>query len=237
MNNFLFLGFLFLGSLFLGGLLLLADDALTHEADGGEVLLEELVGGLLGLGLGDLAGGGGGSLDGGGVSGGLAEARAVLLDGLLLLGGGVTLSGLLGGDGEEDELGEVGLEALGVEVEGLLGDVLAASIDGDTDGGDEAGSGAGGLDLGDGEAGTEALAHVVADGGAGNGGLELLQGAGEDLLGLLEAEAAARFGLLGLGEEGLVVTLLGRTGGPVLTLVDLGDGAVTLDHFAETKSE
>jgi hypothetical protein len=226
----LFLGFLFLGSLFLSGLLLLADDALTHEADGGEVLLEELVGGLLSLGLGDLAGGGSSGADGGGVGGGLAEARAVLLDGLLLFGGGVSLGRGLLGDGEDDELGEVGLEALGVEVEGLLGDVLAASIDGDADGGDVAGSGAGGLDLGGGEAAAEALAHVVADGGAGDGRLELLQGAGEDLLGLLEAETAAGLGLLGLGEEGLVVTLLGRAGGPVLTLVDLRDRVVTLDH-------
>lgn len=221
---FLFLGLLFSFSLSLSFLLLLADHAFTQEAGGGHVLLEELVGlRLLDVSLGDLAGGGGG-LDG-------DDLRvAGLLGGLLLFGGGVTLSGLLA-DGEEDELGEVRLEAVGVGLQGLLGDVLTAGVDGDTDGGGVAGGDAGGADLFDGEAAAEAVAHVVADGGAGDGGLEVSQGAGEDLLGLLEAEAAAGLGLLGLVKEGLVVTLLRGAGGPVLALMDLRDGVVTLSHF------
>lgn len=56
-------------------------------------------------------------------------------DGLELVLGGVALLGLVALLGEEDQALLVGLEALDVCGQGLLGDVLAASIDGDTDGG------------------------------------------------------------------------------------------------------
>lgn len=56
-------------------------------------------------------------------------------DGLELVLGGVALLGLVALLGEEDQALLVGLEALDVGGQGLLGDVLAASIDGDTDGG------------------------------------------------------------------------------------------------------
>jgi len=222
-KNILFLGLLFSFSLSLSFLLLLADDTFTQEASGGHVLLEELVGlRLFDVSLGDLAGRGG-SLDDDntGVLG--------LLGGLLFFSGGITLSGLLA-DGEEDELGEVRLEAFGVGLQGFFGDVLTAAVNGDTDGGGVAGGDTGGADFFNGEATAEALAHVVADGGAGDGGLEVSQGAGEGLLGLLEAETAAGFGLLGLVEEGLVVTLLRGTGGPVLALMNLRDSVVALSH-------
>lgn len=58
-----------------------------------------------------------------------------LLGGLDLLGAGVTLLGGLGLAGEEDKALTVSLEALDVGGETLLGKVLAAGVDGDTDGG------------------------------------------------------------------------------------------------------
>ena len=66
-------------------------------------------------------------------SGGLGDG--VLSNGLDVLLGGVTLLGLVALLGEEDQAAGVGLEALDVGGEGLLRDVLAAGIDGDTDGG------------------------------------------------------------------------------------------------------
>lgn len=56
------------------------------------------------------------------------------LGGLDVLGGGVTLLGLAVAAGEEDEALPVLLEALDVGLEALLGEVLAARVDGDTDG-------------------------------------------------------------------------------------------------------
>lgn len=56
-------------------------------------------------------------------------------DGLELVVGGVALLGLVALLGEEDQALLVGLEALDVGGQGLLGDVLAAGVDGDTDGG------------------------------------------------------------------------------------------------------
>lgn len=55
-------------------------------------------------------------------------------DGLELVLGGVALLRLVALLGEEDQALLVGLEALDVGGQGLLGDVLATSIDGDTDG-------------------------------------------------------------------------------------------------------
>ena len=60
---------------------------------------------------------------------------------------------------------------------------------------------------------------------------ELPQRAWERCLGLLDAEAAASLGLLGLSEPRLDVTLLGAAGVEVLALVDFGDSVVALGHF------
>jgi hypothetical protein len=56
------------------------------------------------------------------------------LGGLDVLGGGVTLLGLAVAAGEEDEALPVLLEALDVGLEALLGEVLTARVDRDTDG-------------------------------------------------------------------------------------------------------
>ena len=59
------------------------------------------------------------------------------LGSLDVLGGGVTLLGLAVAAGEEDEALPVFLEALDVGLEALLGEVLAAGVDRDTDGASE----------------------------------------------------------------------------------------------------
>ena len=59
---------------------------------------------------------------------------ASLLGSLDLLSASVTLLGCLGLAWEQNEAGSEGLEALDVGLEGLLGKVLAARVDGDTDG-------------------------------------------------------------------------------------------------------
>jgi len=205
-------------------LLLGALDAVTEEASSRVVLLEEGIGVGLGLLNGDLAGG---LLS---LAGKLAVDVDVLDGSLLLSLAGLTSGNLLVVDGEEDELGDVGLEALNVGVQGLLGDVLAASINADTDGGGVAGLEASSGELLSGETSTEALLHVVANGGASNNGAELTEGAGEDLLGLLETKATTALLLLGLSKVDLKVTLLGRAGVVVLALVHVGDSVVTLRH-------
>lgn len=60
---------------------------------------------------------------------------ADLLGRLHLLDGGLALLDRLGLAGEDDEAGAVGLEALHVGFEGFFGEVLAAGVDGDADGG------------------------------------------------------------------------------------------------------
>lgn len=57
-----------------------------------------------------------------------------LLGSLNVLGGSITALGLAVAAGEEDEALLVLLEALDVGLEALLGEVLAAGVDGDTDG-------------------------------------------------------------------------------------------------------
>lgn len=75
-------------------------------------------------------------LDGGvGVDNGERGAGGGLDSGLEVLLGGVTLLGLVALLGEQDQAGSVGLEALNVDGERLLGQVLATSIDGNADGG------------------------------------------------------------------------------------------------------
>lgn len=97
---------------------------------GGELgLLDGLDGGV---GVDDGEGGGG---VGGGAGGGLE-----------LLLGGVALLGLVALLGEQDQALLVGLEALDVGGQGLLGDVLAAGVDGDADGGGVLAGDASGLD-------------------------------------------------------------------------------------------
>ena len=66
------------------------------------------------------------------------------LGGLLVLGG-IGLLGLVGLAGENDEAGLVLLQALDVGSKGLLGEVVAAGIDGDTDGASVELGNAGGL--------------------------------------------------------------------------------------------
>lgn len=121
------LGLLLLG-LGLGALLALADKAglragVTESAVG--VLGGGVVGELAGLD-GDLV------VDGEGLVGELDVLT--LLGSLDLLSGGLTLLGGLGVAGEEDEALLVSLQALDVGLKGLLAQVLAAGVDGDTDG-------------------------------------------------------------------------------------------------------
>lgn len=134
---------LFLGSLGLGLVphTLLPD---THQAGVGPRLAEGLVGAALDVlgerALGDLAEAG---------SDGLRDAERAAdalcgLAGLLVLGG-VGLLGLVGLAGENDKAGLILLQALDVGGEALLGEVLAAGIDRDADGGSVELGNAGGL--------------------------------------------------------------------------------------------
>ena len=123
---------LFLGAL---GLRLVADTLLpgTLQAGVGPRLAEGLVGTTLDvlgeLALGDLGEGSGNRL-------GDAEGGADALCGLggLLVLGGIGLGDLVGLAGEDNQASLVLLKALDVDGEALLGEVLAAGIDGDTDG-------------------------------------------------------------------------------------------------------
>lgn len=126
-----------LGALLAGTLVALVGTLVAQLAvgttldGGGEVgLLDGLDGGV---GVDD---GEGGGVVGNGVG-----------DGLELVLGGVALLGLVALLGEEDQALLVGLEALDVGGQGLLGDVLAASIDGDTDGRGVLAGDASGLDI------------------------------------------------------------------------------------------
>lgn len=94
--------------------------------------------------------------DGAGEGDGLA-----LLGGLDVLSGGVTALGLAVTAGEEDKLLPVLLEALDVGLEALLGEVLAAGVDRDTDGGCELAGDASSLQLSERETTTGAHAAVV----------------------------------------------------------------------------
>ena len=124
---------LFLGLLLLGLLLgtLLPDTDVTGIGSGlAEGLVRTTLDVLGEVVLGDLGEAGGDrSLD--------TESGGNGLDGLggVLVLGGVGLLGLVGLAGEEDEAVLVGLQALDIGGEALLGEVLAAGINGDTDGG------------------------------------------------------------------------------------------------------
>lgn len=93
------------------------------------------------LGLLDLGNGRG---DGGNGEGGTGREDGVL-NGLEVLLGGVGLLGLVRLLGEENEAGGVGLQALYVGSERLLGEVLAAGVDRDADGRGVLAGDAGGL--------------------------------------------------------------------------------------------
>lgn len=79
-------------------------------------------------------------------SGGAADDLLGVLGGLDVLGGCVTLLGLAVATGEEDEALPVLLEALDVGLEALLGKVLAAGVDRDTDGAGELAGDTGGCE-------------------------------------------------------------------------------------------
>lgn len=92
-------------------------DVGTTLDGGGDVALLDLLDGEVG----------GGDGEGGGDVGGLVDLGDVGL--------GVTLLGGVGLAGEQDQALLVGLEAGDVDGQGLLGEVLAAEVDGDADGG------------------------------------------------------------------------------------------------------
>ena len=128
-------GSLFLLGLGLVSLVLGTLGADTDETGLGAGVAELAVGVLLGLVVGDLA-----LLEGGDVLDGQDVAADNLvgrLGGLDVLGGGVTLLGLAVAAGEQDEALPVLLEAGDVGLEALLGEVLAAGVDRDTDGAGE----------------------------------------------------------------------------------------------------
>jgi len=83
-----------------------------------------------------------------------------------LLLGGVSLLGLLGVQGEEDELALVLLQALGVQLKGLNRVVPASEVDGNAHGPGVVLAETGGLDLLQGESTSGPLLDVVLEGGA-----------------------------------------------------------------------
>lgn len=119
-------------------------------------------------------------------------------DSLDLLGAGLTLLGGLGVAGEEDEAGLVGLQALNVGLEGLLAEVLATGVDGDTDGAGKLAGDVGLLKLGEGETTASTNTAVVLDAGAADDGAELVDGLGSDTGGLLLAGVTTAGLLAGL---------------------------------------
>lgn len=133
---------LFLGSLGLGrvaGALLLLAQVAGLGSRVAELAVSTALDGLGEVGLRDLGEAGGGLLDG--------EGGGEGLDGLGLgeVDLGVALLDLVGAAGEDDEALLVGLEAGDVGGQGLLAQVLAAAIDGDTDGGSVKAGDTGGL--------------------------------------------------------------------------------------------
>ena len=188
----LFLLVLLLLGLGLGTLLALADKA-GLRAGVAESAVGVLGGGVLGklLLLDDNL-----VVDG---EGGVGELDVVAVaDGLDLLGAGLALLGCLEVAGEEDEALLVGLQALNVDLEGLLAEVLATGVDGDTDGARKLAGDVGLLKLGEGETTAGTNATVVLDGRAADDGTELVDGLGGDTGGLLLARVATAGLLAGL---------------------------------------
>jgi len=140
---------------------------------------------------------------------------AALLGGLDVFGRGVTLLRRLGLAGEEDEAGVVGLQALDVGGEGLLGEVLSAGVDCDTDGCSKLARNLGGLstistytggltfcysylELGQAESSSSADFAVVLEAGATDDGPQFVDGARSNARSLLLTGIAARLLLAGL---------------------------------------
>jgi hypothetical protein len=116
---------------------------------------------------------------------------------------GVSLLGLLGVAGEEDEAVLVRLQAVGVELERLLGSVAPAVVDGNADGERLLPRHAGGLELLKGEASALSQATVVAESGAADGGTEELGRSDTGAGGLALASDPSRLLAAGLVEPGL----------------------------------
>jgi hypothetical protein len=173
---------------------LLAD---TDKAGLGASVAELAVGVLGGGVLGDLLLGDN-SLVVDGESGVGEENVVAVADSLDLLGAGLALLGGLGVAGEEDKALLVGLQALNVGLEGLLGEVLATGVDGDTDGARKLAGDVGLLQLSEGETTASTNTAIVLDGGAANDGAELVDGLRSDTGGLLLARVATAGLLAGL---------------------------------------
>lgn len=125
---------LFLGTLGLGGIsgaLLAGAEVALLSAGFAEANVGTALDGGGDLALLDLLDGnvGGGNGQDGGDAGGLVDLGDIGL--------GVTLLGGVGLAGEQDQALLVGLEAGDVDGQGLLGKVLAAEVNGDTDGGSQ----------------------------------------------------------------------------------------------------
>merc|ERR1719452_385236 len=139
-----------------------------------------------------------------------------------LLSGGISLAWLLGVQGEQDQLGLVLLQALGVQLEGLHALVPAAVINGDSNGLRVLLAQTSSLQLLKGEAPASPLLEVVLVGGAAHHGPELAQGPGGDAGSLLNPVLAAPDLPRRLVEPGLDIAL------PVLVEVTIGDDVIPL---------
>jgi hypothetical protein len=124
---------------------------------------------------------------------------------------------------ENNELGGVLLESLGVLVEGLVALVGAAVVDGDTYRGGVLGSEASSLDLGQGETSSGSDASVVPNSLAPDDGSQGLSGAGSDGGSLGLAGESAALLLASLVQPGLYTAL------PILAEVCVRQNVVVLD--------
>jgi hypothetical protein len=213
------------GGCFLGGLLL-ASALVAGVGPGltvlgvGTTLLE-----LLGDGGELVAGSGGGS--GKDTAGGLGRGSSRLA----LLGGGVvdqTLLDLAVLSGEEDELGLVGVESLDVELLLLLGGAGSAVVNSDADGAGEGGAKSSSLQLVKSEATAVPDLTSIPASARGDNRSQLLERAGEHLLGLSLSFLQSNELLLSLIEvhsDSVSASIL-----PVLAEMYVWDDVVVLDH-------
>lgn len=146
-SNHLFASSLFLLSTLLISLSLRALLADTDKAGLRAGITELPVCVLFALVVAELALGDLGDVLDGQSSGGAADDLLSILGGLDVLGGSITLLGLAVTAGEKDEALPELLEALNVGLEALLGEVLAARVDRDTDGAGELAGNTGGCVL------------------------------------------------------------------------------------------
>jgi len=141
-----------------------------------------------------------------------------------ILSRGVTLLGLSVAAGEENETLPELLEALDVGLEALLGKVLAAGVDRDTDGAGELAGDTGGLQLNERETTAGANAAVVLNGRASHNGAEEVDGTRSDLGSLRNTGVTSGLLLARLVEVHADVAL------PVLVEMVLLDLLVVLDR-------